>query len=174
HGFSTIGNLLKVSGTPPDFEYHSLSGGSKLVYIHRRIDDADVYFVSNQQYRTTEVECTFRIEGKWPELWHADTGVTERALVFQEKGNRTTVPLTLAPAESVFVVFRQPSAGFHLERFELEGVSRPVEKLPVVVIKKARYEASDGRGVDVTGVVADLVKQGNYEIPASNGIFGDP
>ena len=169
-----MGTVFAELGLVPDFEYRSLSGGSKLAYIHRRVDDADVYFVSNQQYRPTEVECTFRIEGKWPELWHPDTGDTERALVFEEKGGRTAVPLMLGPAESVFVVFRKPSAGFHFERFELEGVTRPVEKLPVIVIKRARYETADGRGADVTGVVADLVKQGNFEIPATNGNFGDP
>jgi hypothetical protein len=42
-------------------------------------------------------------------------------------------------------------------------------------VKKAVYEASDGAGgVDVTQVVAAMVKSGQTNIPATNTSFGDP
>jgi hypothetical protein len=90
---------------PPDFE----SDAQKLVYIHRRTDDADIYFVSNQADTATEARCTFRVAGKMPELWHPDTGEIQPYALYLEKDGRTTVPLQFDPAGSVFVVFRKPS-----------------------------------------------------------------
>jgi hypothetical protein len=68
----------------------------------------DIYFVANQSFLSESRECTFRVRGKRPELWHPDTGLIEPAPVFQEVAGGTLVPLTLDPFGSVFVVFRQP------------------------------------------------------------------
>ncbi len=170
----TLQEVFTDMGLAPDFEYRSLSSGSKLVYIHRVIDGAEVYFVSNQQYRPTEVEMTFRVNGKAPELWRADTGVIEDAPVYRKVGTRTLVPMRLGPAESVFVVFRRNEARNHLVSFGPATVRGKQERVPVVAIKLARYETADGRGADVTATVAQLVKEGQYEISATNGVFGDP
>jgi hypothetical protein len=162
--------LAKVS---MDFAYRSLTGGSKLAYIHRKIGDAEVYFVSNQQYRPTEVAVTFRVAGMVPEFWSADTGAIRNAPVYESRDGRTTVPLQLDPAESVFVVFRRKADDVHLTSFGPE--SRPeVPALPKVEIKLARYETADGRGADVTEIVREMVKEGTFEIPATNAAFGDP
>jgi hypothetical protein len=158
----------------PDFEYRSVTGGSKLVYIHRQIDGAEVYFVSNQQYQPTEAEVTFRVDGRTPELWHGDSGRMEVAPVFRRDGNRMVVPLRLGPAESVFVVFRRPVSGSNLATFGREGEARVVQKMPVIEVQSARYETADGRGVDVADILNQLIKEGQTEIPATNGLFGDP
>lgn len=159
---------------PPDFEFKGLSGGSKLAYIHRKIGNADVYFVSNQQYRATEVDCTFRIAGKAPELWHPDTGAIEEAPAYAGVKGRTAVTLRLDPAESVFVVFRKPAGREHLANFGPARTAKSEPLIPGIEVKAARYEAEDGRGVDVTTAVSELVRQGQYEIPATNALFGDP
>ena len=49
---------------------------------------------------------SFRVDGKAPELWHADTGSREPAS-YRREGGRTLVPLNLAAYETVFVVFRR-------------------------------------------------------------------
>jgi hypothetical protein len=46
------------------------------------------------------------VAGKEAELWHADTGMME-PVSYQIADGRTTVPLSLAPWETVFVVFRR-------------------------------------------------------------------
>lgn len=155
-----------------DLSFKSLSGGTRLAWIHRRINGADVYFVSNQNYRPTRVDVSFRVKGMRPQLWHADTGVTEDAPIYRAEGNRTAVTLALGPAESVFVVFRPGAARPHVTSFG-PATDKKI-KDPVVVIKKARYETAAGQGVDVTATVTQLVKEGNLEIPATNTIFGDP
>lgn len=170
-------SLQKVFDTlklRPDFEFQSVIGGSKLVYIHRRIGDAEVYFVSNQQYRPTEADCTFRVADMTPELWRPDTGRIEAAPVYRRVKGRTVVPLRLGPAESVFVVFRRAAKGDHLASFGLVRPPRSAPRVPVIVIKGARYEAEDGRGANVTEQVSQMIREGQYEIPATNGLFGDP
>ena len=88
---------------PKDFEY-GRSLDADLVWIHRRAGDADIYFVANQTDRPQAIEARFRVAGKEAELWHPDTGAIEPA-DYSIADGRTTVPLHLAPRESVFVVF---------------------------------------------------------------------
>jgi hypothetical protein len=75
----------------------------------RKLGGTDLYHVDNRNDCLEQVEATFRIEGKAPELWHADTGQIEPAAYHIENG-RTAVPLHLDPYETVFVVFRKPAA----------------------------------------------------------------
>jgi hypothetical protein len=158
----------------PDFQFKGSSGRTKLVTIHRKTSGADFYFVSNQNYAPATADCTFRISGKQPELWHGDTGDIENAPVYRQSGGRTTVTLNLGPAESVFVVFRHAPTAAHLSRFTTQEAAQAAAKAPVITIQKARYEAADGRGDDVTDKVKEMVKEGQLEIPASNAMFGDP
>jgi hypothetical protein len=90
----------------PDFEFTGSRPDSKLVYCHRIDGDTDIYFVSNQTYQSDSAECTFRVTGKTPELWHPDTGKITPAPAWTDHDGRTTVHLDFDPAGSVFVIFR--------------------------------------------------------------------
>lgn len=168
-----LAEVLSSLKVRPDFEYAPRNFGTKLRYIHRRIGSTETYFVSNQNYRSTKADATFRVRGMVPELWHADTGAIEEAPAYSERDGRTTVPLHLGPAESVFVVFRKPAPKAHFTSFTKVEPANAAQA-PRIVIDRARYEAADGRGADVTEKVRQLVQEGEVEIPASNGLFGDP
>jgi len=101
--FGAITNLLARMGVPPDFEADAC-----LRYVHRRAGDTDLYFVSNRSNTWCGAACTFRVAGKTPELWDPLTGEIRRQLIYEERDGRTTLPLWLEPAGSVFVVFRKP------------------------------------------------------------------
>ncbi|MCC7229709.1 MAG: hypothetical protein IT203_04895, partial [Fimbriimonadaceae bacterium] len=169
-----LAQLMASRKVIPDFAYKSLTGGSKLVYIHRKIPGAETFFVSNQRYGGTVVDCNFRVTGKLPELWHPETGKMESAPVYRVGPASTSVNLRLGPAESVFVVFRKPATGPSLASFAPRGMVPTEQPAPKITIKSARYEAADGRGVDVTEKVRELLAQGEVEIAATNGNFGDP
>lgn len=161
---------MKVS---PDFEG---SPGSKLDFIHRTAGSVDIYFVSNQRQRTEEVEVTFRVSGKIPELWHPDTGVIEPAPVYRFVGGRTVVPLRLDPAGSVFVVFRKPVQGAtHVVLVRAPGRTE-VRKPRQLVIRRAIYEAVDGSGgADVTQRLQQMVRDGTLTVNVNNlTMGGDP
>ena len=86
----------------PDF------AGEDLRYIHRRTADADLYFVANPEDEARDVDCTFRVGGKVPELWDPETGEIRDLPQFVSTGDgRTTVGLHFEPAQSWFVVFRK-------------------------------------------------------------------
>ena len=104
------------------------------------IDGAEVYFVSNQKPVFQDVECTFRVSGKAPELWHPDTGKIEKAPVYTEQDDRTAVSLNFDPAGSVFVVFRQPVPADHVVAVKRTTVGEASEPAPELTILKGENE----------------------------------
>ena len=109
----TLREVLQGKGMGPDFSFTSPNEGSSLDYIHRRTSDTDIYFVSNTSARWEEVECTFRVFGKTPELWDPGSGRTQELPVYSSVEGGTKVPLQLPPAGSIFVVFRQKARNDH-------------------------------------------------------------
>jgi len=75
-------------------------------FVHRQLIDGVVYFLNNRRDRAEFIDARFRVSGKAPELWHADSGVIEPA-PYREDDDRTVVPLNLDPHDAVFVVFRK-------------------------------------------------------------------
>lgn len=78
-----------------------------LVWNHRHTKAADIYFISNQQRKIRNIDVAFRITGRVPEFWDAETGRIQDAGVWRQEDGRTIVSIRLAPAGSVFVVFRR-------------------------------------------------------------------
>jgi len=99
---------LQDIGIPPDFEYTGLSPAGVIHWIHRRMDDTDIYFVTSHWQPAEKLECTFRVAGKQPELWDPVTGTIRGVVAFRQEGDRTVIPLEFDPCGSAFVVFRKP------------------------------------------------------------------
>jgi hypothetical protein len=79
---------------------------SDLRFVHRELSDGELYFVSSAADTSLELEASFRVTGKLPEIWRADTGgISQAAYRFEDE--RTMVPLHLDAHEAVFVMFRQ-------------------------------------------------------------------
>ena len=102
---SAVFDALKIA---PDFDYSRPEQDASLLFAHRKLVDGDLYFVDNRNDRNEAVDATFRVSGREPELWYAETGKSE-ALSFKAADGRTTVPLKLGPWGTVFVVFRKPT-----------------------------------------------------------------
>ncbi len=106
--------VLIEDGILPDFEYSSVNTDAKIDFIHRRIADSggeiDIYFVINSKDIWEEVDCTFRIDDRKPELWDAATGEIDENIIYHRENGRTSLPLRLAPYGSAFIVFRKPDA----------------------------------------------------------------
>ena len=154
---------LAALGMPPDFQAADTAGRNigGVAWIHRVADGADLYFVSNQKQENAEIACTFRVAGKQPELWHPDTGVMENAPVFSEKDGRTTVPLRLGPAGSVFVVFRHPAAKHLVEaKFTPSSHDNTVTCLPDGQLAVSAWQPGVAELTDNAGKTVKL------EIPA--------
>jgi len=116
----TLTETLQKLSLEPDFAYTKPEADTNLLFVHRKLDDAEVYYVDNRSDRSESLNATFRVTGKQPELWHAERGTTESASYKISEGH-TTVPLTLEPWGTVFVVFRKPAKAPSVE------VPAPVE-----------------------------------------------
>ena len=101
----TANEVLKALDLDQDFSYAKPEADTELMFLHRKLDDGDLYFVDNRNDRAESVDATFRVSGKWPELWDAATGLLS-PVSYQISAGRTIVPLKLDPYGSVFVVFR--------------------------------------------------------------------
>jgi hypothetical protein len=174
---SPMAEVLSNLNLKPDFQFQSESPGAKLVYCHRVADGADIYFVSNQRRQCDTAQCTFRVDGKIPELWHADTGLIEPAPVWSRQDGLTTVRIQFDPAGSVFVIFRQPAGDAdHVIAANASIPAPPSVPAQKLEIKHAIYEAIDGGGsMDVTAKLSELAADGQTDILADNSLMGrDP
>jgi hypothetical protein len=104
----SLTDALTALNVAPDFDYTKPEPDARLLFVHRKLAAGDLYFVDNRNPRGEQVDATFRVTGKAPELWHPDTGKIEPAS-FTVANGRTTVPLMLGPWGTVFVVFRRPT-----------------------------------------------------------------
>ncbi|MBB5394085.1 glycosyl hydrolase [Mucilaginibacter sp. AK015] len=77
------------------------------LFIHRKVVDGSIYFISNQENKTVKIAPQFRVTGKRPELWDAVSGSVRELPQYTQTAGVTTVPLELAPSESAFIIFRQ-------------------------------------------------------------------
>ena len=96
-------------GLAPDFLARDPDGGRapEVAWIHRRVDGADVYVVSNQAKRARTIFLSLRVAGRQPELWDAVTGERVPAALWSAEEGRTDLSVRLEAAGSVFVVLRE-------------------------------------------------------------------
>lgn len=99
--FDVTRKVLAELGVPPDF-----TSDKMLRFGHRRTGEMDLFFVANPHGENITSLCTFRVTGSVPELWDPMTGRIWEPAMFETKAMDTRLTLNLAPAQSVFVVFK--------------------------------------------------------------------
>jgi hypothetical protein len=164
----SLDDILLSLDVLPDVEFHSvqavaptLFAGIGYEWIHRTLDDRDIYFISNQQEIARQVEVTFRVENRQPQLWDAQTGQTESIPVYSTTDDgRTLVKLHLEPAASVFVVFGPPTNTTGVTNLLHDGSSpfdhKAAKPKPLTIVR-ATYGDLDGdksRQADVTNQIS--------------------
>ncbi|SEQ79016.1 Glycosyl hydrolases family 2, sugar binding domain [Hyunsoonleella jejuensis] len=150
-----------LSDTTPDFKIET-SDSSDLSFIHRKTDNADIYFIANARKEAREITSRFRVVGKQPELWNSEKGTIKDVVVFKEnEDGTTTVPLSLGMEESVFVVFKKPVNSNHLLEVSTELELSQVEPLSNLEIIKAEYGTFLQEGlIDITDRVNNAIDKG--------------
>jgi hypothetical protein len=81
-------------------------------FVHRKMSDAEIYFVANTGNVPQSVKASFRVDGLTPELWDPMTGKTSALTVSGREKGVTTVQLSFEPYGSRVLVFstRVPAA----------------------------------------------------------------
>lgn len=116
-----VKTALDAAGILPDV---ALSGAEDIPvgFIHREYEGSDIYFLANHRRTYETVVATFRVDGKRPELWNADTGETMPLDIYDVlPDGRVKVCLQFEPSGSWFVVFREPVSDDRIVKVEKEG-----------------------------------------------------
>lgn len=149
---------LAGMGVPPDFR-----ADRELNRIHRRIADADIYFVANPKKQPVTAKAYFRATGV-PEIWHPETGKRIPAPVVSKDKAVTGIMLSLKPTESVFLIFRDRKVSAQSD--PITAISRDGETIvdldavrDKIEVKRATYGTRD-----VTELVAKKVENGYTSI----------
>ncbi len=96
----------------PDFSHARTA--SSILFVHRQLADGDLYFLTNRGADAGKTELRFRVSGKTPAIWRADTGQVQ-PVSYRVEGGETVVSADVAAHDAFFVVFRDPLAATSAE-----------------------------------------------------------
>jgi hypothetical protein len=77
---------------------------SMIYFVHRKLSDADIYFLDNHKDEKEDNIFTFASAGKYVQLWNSVTGERFSLPILQSDDKTVSVQLYLHPRESYFVV----------------------------------------------------------------------
>lgn len=122
-------DLIKAlrSYLAPDFALANNQQSNGLTFLHRRLGDTDIYFVTNLQPSGSRMFVTFRVTGRTPEEWNPYTGQISPLFVHRPHPTGIEVLIDLAPYASTCVVFAVGSSPVHLTDTSLEKVTEATE-----------------------------------------------
>jgi hypothetical protein len=89
----------------PDFNYKGQDDSTSINFIHRRTEDAEIYFVHNLRNEEVATECIFRAKGKAPQLWIPETGEMVQDLIYREEEDSIRIALNFPPYDAFFIIF---------------------------------------------------------------------
>jgi hypothetical protein len=104
--FAVVVGELERMGVAPDF-----TSDVPLRWTHRRDGGTDIYFVANPEGRVLSATCSFRVDGRLPELWDAVRGNMRDLPEFTARDGRTSLGIRFEPYQSFFVVFQKAADG---------------------------------------------------------------
>jgi len=109
------GRIIQVPYTDSSFtklgvdrDVDIINNDHTVAWTHRKQDNLDIYFISNQKNEKQNLRISFRIDDRKPELWDPVDG----AIIpcdWEIKNGRIYTAIGLAPSQSLFVVFEKPA-----------------------------------------------------------------
>ncbi|MBO0951913.1 glycosyl hydrolase [Fibrella forsythiae] len=153
-----VAEVLKAMDVPEDVLVKNSS--APVLYVHRKSDsetsprpnpqsELDIYWLNSRSENSNAADVSFRVTGKVPERWNPETGKTEKVSYRIENG-RTIIPLTFAPWDACFIVFR--------EKATITAYTSPkaVEKPILTVSSPWNVAFQAGRGASNTVTLSRL------------------
>ena len=103
---ASLEQIMADFGVQPDFTVSDPM--LPVLFIHLTTEEGEIYFVSNQSDQPISFDANFRTKGMQPELWNPLTSEVRYLPKSKQLTGATSVPMTMAPLESSFIVFRDP------------------------------------------------------------------
>jgi hypothetical protein len=121
--YDATSELLKRVGVKEDFQ-----SSEPVRYTHKKLDNADIYFVANKTNQSFHSNCTFRVDGALAELWDPLTGKTRGLPEFSQSNGQTTIPLNFDAYQSFFIVFDRSGAVVQMNHVNQKNFS-PISEI---------------------------------------------
>ena len=160
--------ILHQRGSRPDFisaTYPPEQFKEHIDYIHRRTDDADIYFIVNKDDTYETIYPRFRVAGKVPQIWDPGTGAASDISGCVSTPDTIQFPLTLPPKGSVFVVFREPARSYSSSEDRMTRSTHKLNLAPWTVMFPYN-------GNTVTGTFEALIPWPKHENPHIRNFSG--
>lgn len=101
-GVDMLSAALDLVTDGPDCRYDS---SLPLVYCHRTLPHAQIYFLANQSTDPIATSVSFRCDEGVPSFWDPVTGKIEPVTGWKVVEGRTEIPVKLAARQSTFILF---------------------------------------------------------------------
>jgi hypothetical protein len=112
--------VLKQLNVIPDLTTNT-QDPKEIMYIHKKLDDIDIYFVFNQQNRELNREILFRVTGKTIEIWNAENGDITKPAIYSIEKYQTRIPVYFKSYESKLFVFKNDVQVHFIQQVSLAG-----------------------------------------------------
>jgi len=140
-----------------DFAHEGIRKNKGLTFLHRKLPDADIYFVSNIQDRPSEVPVTFRVRNRTVWNWDPYTGKTSQVFLYNDNESGIIVPLKLSPWESTILIFEQGNDVTHVEETDFSGIlAVSNSSLQAVATENGVFHTTILRDGAVTGITSSI------------------
>jgi len=90
-----------------------------LIYLHRRTEEADCYFLANLSEKEGRTELAFRSKGR-PQIWNPEDGSIKNVLAYKRGLEYTRISAWLHPNQALFFLFTAEPPVDHVESTNLE------------------------------------------------------
>jgi len=166
--------LLNAMGVMPDFSYED-DAFNVLDYIHYEKEDVDYYLIRNVRDQWVSRNCTFRQQGKTPEIWDPVAGTQNRISIYQSEGGGTRVPITLPPFGTAIIVFTKGVGAADFTGIRSVGQDPPLlqySKEGLVLLESGNFSMSKAeKEIDISNRVNEQELGGAWELffPSDQG-----
>ncbi len=144
-----------------DFAFEGLRKNEGLTFLHRKLGDKEIYFVSNVQDKQSTIPVTFRTKNKIIRRWNPYNGEITSVFRFSETKDGITVPINLSPYESMFLEFSPGQPELYVTKTDFKEI---------VSASKTGIKAL----VDHNGTFNTVIQLGNEEKTSSTLVSGIP
>jgi hypothetical protein len=115
-----LNSVLEELGVLPDLTTNT-NDPKEFMFIHKRNDNEDIYFLFNQQNKILNREILFKVTGKSPEIWNPENGSVLKPAIYAIEKNQTRIPVTFKPYESKIFIFKNESPDYFIRQVLIDN-----------------------------------------------------
>lgn len=126
----TLAEVMARDGLAVDLDPRNMAQPQEIQWCHRRTDEAEIYFISNQSQSPQNGSIRFRVTGSEAQIWNPVNGQICKVRSTEKKGS-TEIAIGLAENGSIFVLFRKSAIREMSSTDSLPPIAVPHSTLPI-------------------------------------------